>query len=81
MRENGNTNRYSVVVNAGTQAYLCININKWEIEISYQNGEFFMKNSKAFYRSALATAIVMAFLHQHSLLITRYQLHRLHWKR
>lgn len=44
----------------GRRLYLCININKWEIEISYQNGEFLHENSKAFYRSALATAIVMA---------------------
>lgn len=44
----------------GRRLYLCININKWEIEISYQNGEFLHENSKAFYRSTLATAIVMA---------------------
>lgn len=44
----------------GRRLYLCININKWEIEISYPNGEFLHENSKAFYRSALATAIVMA---------------------
>lgn len=24
----------------GRRLYLCININKWKIEISYQNGEF-----------------------------------------
>ncbi len=76
LRENGNTNRYSVVANAGRRLYLCININKWEIEISYQMENFFMKNSKAFYRSTLATALLWLFLHQHSLLITRYQLHR-----